>query len=93
MTIVLSIGAIINFLVIALGVPHVLWKQKPNGSNGLIWWVIVTLLVAVFSVVSLVAALGLAISTSAASHFVLALTILFVLWMFFTRKAPSHSVN
>ena len=57
MTIVLSIGAFINFLVIILGVPYALWKERPSGSGGLIWWASVTLLVAVFALVSLVAAL------------------------------------
>jgi hypothetical protein len=93
MAIVLSIGAFINFLVILLGVPHILWKERPSGSGGLIWWASVTLLVAVFSFVSLVAAVGLASSTSTAAHFVLVLAILFVVWMFFTRRAPSHSVK
>lgn len=93
MTIVLSIGAFINFLVIILGVPRALWKERPSGSGGLIWWAIVTLLVAVFSCVSLVAAVGLASSTSTAAHLVLVLAVLLILWMFFTRRAPSHSVR
>jgi hypothetical protein len=93
MTIVLSIGAFINFLVIILGVPHMLWKERPSGFSGLIWWASVTLLVAAFSLVSLVAAVGLASSTSTAAHLALVLAVVFIVWMFFTRKAPSHSSN
>lgn len=90
MTILLSIGAVIDFLIIIFGVPSVLWTKKPDGTLGLIWWLCVTLLVALFSVASFVAALGLAISTSTAAHLVLVLGVLFILWMFFTRRAPSH---
>lgn len=86
MTIVLSIGAFINFLVILLGVPRVLWRERPSGSGGLIWWVSVALLVAVFSFVSLVAAVGLAASTSTAAHLVLVLAVLLIVLMFFTRS-------
>jgi hypothetical protein len=91
MTIVLSICAVIDFLVIILGVPSVLWAKKPNGALGLIWWACVTVLVATFSVASLVAALGLATSTSTAAHVILFLGVLLILWMFFTRRAPSHT--
>jgi hypothetical protein len=91
MTIVLSICAVIDFLVIILGVPSVLWAKKPNGTLGLIWWGCVTLLVATFSVASLVAGLGLATSTSTAGHLILFLGVLLILWMFFTRRAPSHA--
>jgi hypothetical protein len=93
MTIVLSIGAFINFLVIIRGVPYALGKERPSGSGGLIWWASVTLLVAVFALVSLVAAVGLASSTSTAAHLVLVLAVLFIVWMFFSRRAPSHGIN
>jgi hypothetical protein len=89
-TIVLGIGAAIDFLVIIFGVPGVLWTKKPDGALGLIWWLSVTLLVAIFSVASFVAALGLATSTSTAAHLVLVVGVLVILWMFFTRRAPSH---
>jgi hypothetical protein len=91
MTIVLSICAVIDFLVIILGVPGVLWAKKPSGTFGLVWWACVTLLVAVLSVASLVAGLGLATSASTAGHFILFLAALSILWMFFTRRAPSHA--
>ena len=91
MTIVLSICAVVDFLVIILGVPSVLWTKKPNGALGLIWWACVTLLVATFSVASLVAALGLASSTSTAAHLILFLGVLLILWMFFTRRAPTRA--
>jgi hypothetical protein len=91
MTIVFSICAVINFLVIILGVPSVLWAEKPNGALGLIWWACVTLLVATFSIASLVAALGLATSSSTAAHLILFLGVLLILWMFFTRRAPSRA--
>jgi hypothetical protein len=91
MTIVFSICAVINFLVIILGVPSVLWAEKPNGALGLIWWACVTLLVATFSIASVVAALGLATSSSTAAHLILFLGVLLILWMFFTRRAPSRA--
>lgn len=90
MAIVLGIGAAIDFLVIILGVPGVLWTKKPSGTLGLLWWLCVTLLVAVFSVASFVAALGLAISDWTAAHFVLAIGVLAILWMFFALRAPSR---
>lgn len=91
MIIVLSICAVIDFLVIILGVPSVLWGKKPNGALGLIWWGCVTLLLAIFSIASLVAAFGLATSTSTAAHLILFLGVLLILWMFFTLRAPSQA--
>jgi heme A synthase len=92
MTTVLSIGAFINFLVIIVGVPVVLWREKPKGSGGLIWWVIVALLVAVFALVSLLATLLLATSASTLAHLVLVLVVLLIVFMFFTpRGAPTRS--
>lgn len=91
MTIVLSICAVIDFLVILVGVPSVLWRKKPEGALGLIWWICVTLLLAIFSVASLVAAFGLATSTSTAGHLILFLGVLSILWMFFTLRAPDHA--
>jgi hypothetical protein len=91
MTVVLSICAFVNFLVIIVGVPHVLWKEKPKGSIGLIWWVIAALPVVVFSGVSLIAALGLAASPWTAAHIVLFLAVLFIPWMFFNRRTLARS--
>jgi len=86
MTVVLSIGAFVNFLVIILSVPYALWKEKPNGSMGLVWWVIAASPVVVVSLVSLIAARGLAAGSWTAGHVILFLAVLFILWMFFNRK-------
>jgi hypothetical protein len=91
MTTVLSIGAFINFLVIIVGVPLVLWREKPKGPSGLIWWVIVALPVVVFALVSLLATLLLATSASTLAHLVLGLVVLLIVFMFFIRRAPTHA--
>lgn len=91
MTVVLSIGACINFAIIILGVPYVLWGKKPSGPGGLIWWLAVTLLVMIFGAVSLVAELALATSRSTIARLVLVLAVLIIVVMFFRRQAPSEA--
>jgi hypothetical protein len=91
MTILLSIAAFVNSALIMWVVSYALWKKKPHGFIGLIWWLAVTSLVALFSVVSFVAALALAASTSLAAHLALLLVVLLVVWMFLTHRAEIHT--
>ena len=91
MTIVLSIGAFINFLVMIVGVPLVLWKEKPKGASGLVWWLIVALPVAVFALVFLVTALLLTTSAWTLGQFHLLLAVVLTLVMFFRRGARTQS--
>lgn len=75
MTMLSSLGACIDFLIIIWGVPSVLWSQRPPGLAGSIWWGCVTFLVALFSIASLFAALALATSTSIGTHVIFLLVV------------------
>jgi hypothetical protein len=62
MLILFSVGVLINFLMVTICVPLVLWRDKPKGLGGLIWWAIISLTVALFAFVSFGTGLTLASS-------------------------------
>ena len=90
MTILFSVIAGIDFLVIVLGVPYAVWENAPKASRGPLWWAVVTLLVVIFGLVSLVAGLALATSDSNAGRFALMFAFLFIVFAFFKRRAARH---
>jgi hypothetical protein len=70
-TVVLSIAAHIIFLMTLVGVSRAVWKEMPRNPGGLLLWVIVTLVVAVFAAVALLSELLLASRPSSLAHVVL----------------------
>ncbi len=86
----LTIGTFINFLVIVLGIPFFFWGRRPE-SAGTLWWAVMTIVVAVFSVIALVAGLQLATDTETVTYVLYPLSILLVLFLYFARIAPRRS--
>jgi len=95
MTTLLSVGDFINFLVIVVGIPYFLWGSKPEGASaaGTLWWVVMTVVIVVFAVISLVAALQLATDTDTVTYVLYPLGVLLLVFLYFTRIAPSRSLR
>ena len=84
MTTLFSVGTFIDFLIILTGVPLMLWRDRPAGNGGVVWWAFVTAAVALFACVSCGTGLALAGDMPSSLKILIVPVDLFMIYVFFT---------